>query len=134
VANVGKHGPTRIIRKQARNGQLTEGVIMVRPRRLDAVRLAIDLQDGFRGDLVAVHVNGQQIYYREGVTTSSLLGLADSIKTDLESGLATVDIAVSTQGMAETIELQLVTDLYLGVSIVHRELEYIISREPFGYS
>jgi hypothetical protein len=106
---------------------------MVRRTRSDAVCLAIDLQDGFRGDLVAVHVNGQQIYYQEGVTTSSLLGLADSIKTDLKSGLATVDIAVSTQGMAETIELRLVTDLYLGVSIVHRELEYIISTEPFGY-
>ena len=102
--------------------------------RSSVVCLAVDLQDGFHGDLVSVCVNGEQIYHRAGVTTSPLSGLADSFKTDLDSGPATVEVAIETREISETVRLQVAADMYIGVSIVHSELEYIVSAEPFGYA
>jgi hypothetical protein len=61
------------------------------------------------------------------------LGLADSWKGEVEKGPVTVEVNVQTRNIAGTIPLNVLTDTYLGVSVVNDRIEHIILDEPFVY-
>lgn len=92
--------------------------------------LHIDLQDGFAEDLVIVWVNGIQAFRKEGVTTSLLLGYADSSQTQMPEGPANVEVIVPSRNLSKNISVR---KPFLGISIREGEIDYIERGEPFGY-
>lgn len=96
--------------------------------------LHIDLQEGFADDTVTLQVNGKKVFSRECVTTRLLLGLADSVKSQVEKGLVTIEARVETRGIAKTIRLNVSADTYVGVSVVNDRIEHLVSGKPFGYA
>lgn len=96
--------------------------------------LYVDLQEGFADDTIILRVNGKEVFSGERVTTRLLLGLADSVKTEVEKGLVTIEARVETRGIAKTIRLNVSADTYVGVSVVNDRIEHLVSGKPFGYA
>jgi hypothetical protein len=96
--------------------------------------LYIDLQEGFADDTVILRVNGKEVFSKKRVTKRLLLGLADSVKTEVEKGLVTIEARVETRGIAKTIRLNVSADTYVGVSVVNDKIEHLVSGKPFGYA
>jgi len=78
--------------------------------------LQIHLQEGFSDDPVIVHVNGQEVFRKEGVTTKLLLGYAETATAQIAEGSASVEIALPARNLSETITLQAVGTIHLGLS------------------
>ena len=97
------------------------------------VTLAIDFQDGFKDDVVTLQLDEKEIFIRQHVSTSLLLGFADSFRTEVRKGPVTVEMSIETRGLVATIPLQILVDTYVGISVVNDRVQYIISNEPFGY-
>ena len=99
----------------------------------EMINLTIDLQDGFGDDTVILLVDGKEIFQKEHVSTKLLLGLADSIRTDVEKGQVRVEINIQTRNLTETILVDASAPVYVGISIESGKITYIVSPEPFGY-
>lgn len=97
------------------------------------VTLSIDFQDGFVNDITVLHVNGKEIFHKEHVNTKLLLGLADSLETEVETGSVSINTNVPTKDIEKTIILEVSADTYVGISIVNGMIEHIVSDRPFGY-
>lgn len=97
-------------------------------------KLHVDLQEGFTDDEVALRINGQELFQKEGVTTKTLLGLASSAEIEVPNGTVTIEIKVPTKNLAKTISLETSGSEYLGVSIENGKIKHIVSPEPFGYA
>jgi len=96
-------------------------------------KLHIDLQSGFANDTVLIRVNGKEEYNQQKVTTDKMLGLATSFELHLKEGPITVDIDVTTKNLHDNVQLNLKEVLYLGISLQSNKIEFIISKDPFGY-
>jgi hypothetical protein len=96
-------------------------------------KLRVDLQEGFTGDEVNLLINGQQSLHKQGVTTKSLLGLANSSEIEVPDGPITIEIQVPTKSLSKTISLETSASKHLGFSIENGKVEHIISQRPFGY-
>ena len=94
--------------------------------------LCIDLQDGFHDDTVHIRVNNQLLAEKENVTSSPLTGIATYLETTVQ-GTFKLEVAVVNRGLTDQRTMQIVTDTYVGVSIMAGRLDVIISHEPFGY-
>lgn len=94
--------------------------------------LSIDLQDGFRGDIVRIRVNNQLLAEKEDVTSSPLTGMATYLET-MARGTLKLEVAVVNRGLSAQRTMQISTDTYVGVSIMAGQLDVIIRDEPFGY-
>ena len=97
------------------------------------VTLSIDFQEGFANNTVVLHVNGDEVFRKEDVSTKLLLGKADALETMVETGQVVIEINIQTRDIAMTIPLEISADTYLGISVVNGRIEYVISDEPFGY-
>ena len=97
------------------------------------VLLTIDFQEGFQNDTVVVSIDGEQALRKDDMHTQMLLGVAESVEIEVLPGRRTIDIAVPTRGLAHQVDLELMSNAYLGVSIVDGELDVIVADEPFGY-
>ena len=95
--------------------------------------LVIDLQDGFSADTVMIHVNGEEIYHKQGVNTNIAISRADSVQTQVPAGETNITISVPTKHLSRTITLQVATTLYLGISIRGGALEVQSSHEQLFY-
>lgn len=95
--------------------------------------LAIDLQDGFTDDLVVIQVDDQEIFRKEGVQTSLLLGYADLVEIEVPEGTVNVEIILPSRNLSETLELQVSKATYLGISIQDGNIQYRVADKPFGY-
>lgn len=104
-----------------------------RIERGDMLTLSVDFQDGFVDDAIVLLVNGQEVFYKQHVRTKLLLGLADSLKTKVETGPVSIETNVPTKDIAKTIALEVSADTYIGISIANGMVEYIVLDEPFGY-
>lgn len=101
--------------------------------RGEMVTLSVHLQNGFVDDAIVLLVNCEEIFYKQHVSTIMLIGLADSLKTEVETGPVRIEANVPTKNIAKTIVLDVLTDTYIGISIVNDMVEYIVSDMPFGY-
>ncbi len=97
------------------------------------VTLGIDLQDGFADDTVVVKVKENEVFQKEHINTSMLLGFATTFKTEVRQGRVSVKVEIPTKNIKRTIMLEILNDVYLGISVVNSIIDYIISDEPFGY-
>ena len=95
--------------------------------------LVIDLQDGFKDDDVEIRVDGVLVSEIENVTTSLLTGIANSVETIALAGKITLTVNVLTRDASSSLELELFSDLFIGVSLTMEGIELIVSESPFGY-
>jgi hypothetical protein len=95
--------------------------------------LVIDLQDGFSADTVSIHVNGKEIYHKQGVNTDLSISRADSVQTQVPAGATNITISVPSKHLSKTVTHEVATTLYLGVSIHGGVLEVQPSNEQFFY-
>jgi hypothetical protein len=94
--------------------------------------LHIALQEGFAGQPVAISVDGREIYRKDAVRTRMQIGLADSIETQHEPGIATVEVKAGSS--SATLTPTLTQDLYLGISIGQDgRITHRSSTQRFGY-
>jgi hypothetical protein len=95
-------------------------------------RLHIALQEGFADDRVSIDVDGREIYSKDGVTTRTQIGLADSIDTTHDAGPATIEIRARDR--TATITETLSGDLYLAVSLSpDGRIAHRAAAQPFRY-
>ena len=96
--------------------------------------LRIDLQDGFKDDVVIVFGNGEELLRLEAVTSRYQIGLASSQTVQLPAPTVALQIRVPTRRIATELELDAVETGYLAVSIDGAgNLDCRASREPFLY-
>ena len=118
-------------------GGCSEGVIrealLIRTEGGNMVTLSIDFQEGFANDTIVLHVNGDEVFRKEDVSTKLLLGKADALKTTVETGQVVIEINIQTRDIAMPIPLEISANTYLGISVVNGRIEYVVSDEPFGY-
>jgi hypothetical protein len=96
--------------------------------------LRIDFQDGFKGELVNLRVNGKTILAGKNVKTTLLTGKASSIGVDVPAGRTEVEVELPEQNLRHSIQLQLDADTHLGISRTERGFEHIERKTPFGYA
>jgi hypothetical protein len=95
--------------------------------------LHIALQEGFTGEPVIVRIDGKEAYRKEQLKTKLQIGYADSFEVNVEEGPVKVEILVPTKGLSESFEVQVLSPVYVGVSIDQGRISHRISSEPFGY-
>jgi len=96
--------------------------------------LHIALQVGFSNDTVRIEIDGQVVFSKQGVTTPSNVGLAESFDLTLPNGTHNVIIVIPTRQTAETIPLNLAAPTYLGILLSEQgKITYQISPRPFAY-
>ena len=96
--------------------------------------MRVDLQEGFKDDLVEMYVNGEKVVEREGVTTKPTLGFALSREIDVPEGTVEIEIKVPTQNLSKVFSVDTSETPHLGISIQNGELTSITSRKRFGYA
>ena len=96
-------------------------------------QLVIDLQSGFIADTVQIEVNGELVWEEKEVTTEMLIGLADSVETEVPEGAVTLTVRIPTQALTSEIDLDVDGDKYVGISVMDGRLDIFVSDTPFGY-
>jgi hypothetical protein len=95
--------------------------------------LSVALGEGFDGDSVVVYVDGRRVLEREGVSTRTQIGLAESFEVRVDGDAAVVDVQVPSRRAARRIEPRLADRLYLDISLEGDDVVFRTSEEPFGY-
>jgi hypothetical protein len=95
--------------------------------------LTIDLQDGFKDDTIFIKVPNIEPFEKEHVNTSLLTGFAGSFKSKTGKEYVDIEVKIPTKGLEKVISLEISADTYIGISIVNRSIEEIVSSTPFGY-
>ena len=98
-----------------------------------SMQLVIDLQEGFRDHTVEVTIGGETVSVTDGVTTSALLGLADSLTIDVPGTIVEVGVIVRPDDIEYRARVDLANGEFLGLSLVGGEIEPIQSLTAFGY-
>jgi hypothetical protein len=98
------------------------------------IALRIDLQDGFKDDVVVLFSGDEELLRLEAVTSRYQIGLARSETIDLPDSLVTLEINVPTRRIAMELKLDTAETGYLAVSIDETgALACRASCEPFYY-
>ncbi len=80
-------------------------------------RVTIDLQEGFTGDTVVIHLNGREVYRCNDVKTRLQIGLADRVETVVQERAATVEIGLPTKGLKIAEAIPADADIFVGVNV-----------------
>ena len=95
--------------------------------------LKVDLQEGFSGETVLLLLNGSE-GYRGAPKTRTQIGLADSRSFDLPPQHLTLEVTTPLSGASESLDLDLVQDVYVGVTLSSDgAISLRSSLKPFGY-
>ena len=97
------------------------------------VALNVALGEGFDGDSVVVEVNGTRVFEREGVSTRTQIGLAESFEVPVDEDAAFLEVRVISRGAAGRIERPMADRLYVDISLEGDQVVFKTSKEPFGY-
>jgi hypothetical protein len=99
--------------------------------------LYVDIQQGFKDDTVIVKVNGNDVFAKEHKTTSPLVGPAASSSIPIDEGLAMVQALVPHRNLQGSLEFQVDSDIYLGISInksnEKERIGFLKGDRPFDY-
>ncbi len=96
--------------------------------------LEIHLQEGFADDRVMIGVNGREVYRTDLLTTKALIGVADSVRTEVSSGHVEIVIDLPLRSLSGRLSVELEDQLYVGVSLIGGRIVFDSSAEPFGYA
>jgi hypothetical protein len=95
--------------------------------------VSLALEEGFEGDTVIVKVNGRQVFERNGVSTRTQIGLAESFDVPVDEHDAVVEVQVPTRGASGSITHPVGDRLHVGVSVQQGDIVFRTSEGPFGY-
>ena len=96
--------------------------------------LHIALQEGFVDDIVAIRVDGREVFHETNVRTRLQIGYATSIDLNVEECTVNVEVSVPSRNLSESVVLMVSGPIYVGVSITPEDtIDYRLSQEPFGY-
>jgi hypothetical protein len=95
--------------------------------------LHVALQDGFSNDTVSIKVNGREVFRRDGVSTSTQIGLAAAHEMSVDEGSVTVEVDLPARRLSSTNTVAVTGDVYLGVSVDGQSLKFVQSSQLFGY-
>lgn len=79
--------------------------------------LHIALEDGFDGDTVALFVDDEEVFRKDGVTTRTQISLADSLALDVPAGRVRLRVEVPLQGVEESLEIDATANPFVGLSL-----------------
>ncbi len=79
-------------------------------------KLHIVLEDGFSGDRVTIHVDGHQVYSKQGVKSDLRIARADALDAESATALAHVTVSVEPGGLQASMDVDTATTPFLGVS------------------
>lgn len=95
--------------------------------------IRIDLQKGFKDDVVIVKVNQKEFFRKEGLSTMAVLGVADSFEVDVPKGTYSIEVSLPLRNIHGEIRLDASKTAFLGVSIEGERVNYNISQKEFTY-
>ena len=95
--------------------------------------LGIDLQDGFQDDEVAVSVNGEVLFRIPDLSTKLLLGFAHTESLQVPEGPTEIIVDVPSRGVSGCIRLGIHQDTYVGITLLEKEVQHVVSLSPFNY-
>lgn len=95
----------------------------------------IDFTDGFDDDEVIVRVGGRVAYHRRNVTTSPLIGLADSVEVEAPGDRLEAEVELPGRGARADLDVRTGGRRQVAVSVEGSELSHVVSPEgaEFGY-
>ncbi|MDX1621340.1 MAG: hypothetical protein R3320_10145 [Nitriliruptorales bacterium] len=97
--------------------------------------LHIALEEGFDDDVVVVHVDDDEVFRGEDVTTRYQIGLAELVDLTLGSGEHDIEVHVATRGLDGTFRVVVADELWFGLSISEDgRFRERISEETFRYA
>jgi len=96
--------------------------------------LTIDFQTGFENDTVEALLDEEVVYRDDSVTTSPLIGMADSTELAVEVGRHDLEIRLPARHLVRSLPLDVDDDSYVGVRVETGALELEESGQPFGYA
>ena len=101
----------------------------------ESITLAVHLQEGFEDDTVILSLNGEEVFHKEHVSYSPLLGYADvSFERRVKPGPFQLQAHLTEHGRSASIDLELESNTYIGVVVANGEIQFTPpSQEPFGY-
>lgn len=95
--------------------------------------LGIDLQEGFHGDEVAVRVNGEVFVRFSDLSTKLLLGFAHTASLQIPAGPTEIIVDVPSRSVSHCIRLNIHQDTHIGISLLEKEIQHIVSSKSFMY-
>jgi len=99
------------------------------------VTLAIHLHEGFADDTVILTLNDEEVFRKEHISYSPLLGYADvSFERQVNPGRIELEALLPKRDLSARISLEVLGGTYLGVSVAAGEIHFTPpNEEPFGY-
>ena len=94
--------------------------------------LNIDLQDGFAGDTVVIHVNGQEVFHKANVVTRTQISYADGVSVPVAASEATVQVDLPDRGLSHTQRVPVAEKTHLSVNL-NRDGQLLVREEPEGF-
>lgn len=96
--------------------------------------LNINLQEGFKGDEVSISINGKELYHKTNVKTRTQIGLADTLKTQVDEEQISIEVKLLNRQIRRTINIQVTGTSHVGISISEQnEIVYQVQHTPFYY-
>ncbi len=115
-------------------GMLFFGDTAGRSHKEEAVRmLTLELQEGFRSEHVRILVDGEEVIDKTDVSTKLLLGYAEQIAVEVEHDITRVEVELPRRHLRESIELDIETELWLGISLEEEKIVFTERDSPFTY-
>jgi hypothetical protein len=100
----------------------------------DMAQLSIFLLDGFENDAVVLKLKDEEVFRKENITYSPLLGFADdSFKADVEKGIVTLEVILETRDTTDIYSFEILEDMNLGISIENGEIQFIPLPDDVGF-
>jgi hypothetical protein len=88
------------------------------------ISLEIHLQAMFQDDTVVVHVNGNEVFRQEGVTTDTKRMRASRIETHVPPGEVEIRVDVSTRSISGSQDFRIDQPSYVTVNLTDGHLEF----------
>lgn len=93
----------------------------------------VALEGGFEGDEVEVRV-ADRVVRRSGVTTLTVIGLAEQVDVDVPAGPCTVTVTLPERGLSTAVDVTAGADVLVRVSRTTDGLTAEPTVEPYGWA
>ena len=96
--------------------------------------VTLHLADGFVNETVEIQVNGKTVFSKENVSTSSLIGLAESIPAEIDTEAAEIDIFLPKNGLSKHFSVKTKDTQDIVISVVGDRIDWSAQSSPVGFA
>lgn len=98
------------------------------------MKITFNLQEGFRGDTVAIFNKDEKIFEAEDVTTRTQIGFAKSFEAEFDEKNPLIKIEIPTRDIRDEKKIETDADAHVGISVSEQnDIIWKRSEEPFMY-